>query len=155
MEPDIGIPKKDREAVADALAQALADTYATYLKTHGYHWNVEGPRFGALHALFMTQYQELWAALDEIAERIRSLGSYAPAGPDIYSRTTIKADNGVPSENVMLENLVVAHEAVVKSARAALRRAEDAGDDASVDLMTVRCAASEKHAWMLRAHLKN
>lgn len=150
---DIGIDAKTRKKVATALEQVLADTYALYSKTHGYHWNVEGPRFAQLHLLFETQYNELWASLDLMAERIRALGHFAPSGESVSGRTSIKADNGVPGEDQMLANLAAGNEAVVKAARAALETAEEAGDQASADLMTQRVIAGEKAAWMLRAHL--
>jgi starvation-inducible DNA-binding protein len=150
---DIGIDGKARKKVAGALEQVLADTYALYTKTHGYHWNVEGPRFIQLHLLFETQYNEVWTALDTIAERIRSLGQLVPALESIGAKSSLKADNGVPSEDQMLANLVAANEAVVKSARTCLELAEDAGDQATADLMTQRCAIGEKAAWMLRAHI--
>lgn len=154
MEPDIGIAKKKREAVADALAQTLADTYALYQKTHLYHWNVQGPRFASLHALFDAQYNELWTALDPMAERIRALGVFAPSPADIAKRATVSIDNDpAPSEDAMLKALTAGNEAVVKSARKALEIADEAGDQATADLMTERCAAGEKAAWMLRAHL--
>ena len=150
---DIGIDGKSRKKIAGALEQVLADTYALYTKTHGYHWNVEGARFIQLHLLFETQYNEVWNALDTIAERIRSLGQFAPALESIGSKSSLKPDNGVPNEDQMLANLVAANEAVVKSARTCLTAAEDAGDQATADLMTQRCAAGEKAAWMLRAHV--
>ena len=149
---DIGIDGKSRKKVVGALEQVLADTYALYTKTHGYHWNVEGPRFIQLHLLFETQYNEVWTALDTLAERIRALGQFVPALESIGSKSTLKADNGVPSEDQMLANLAAANEAVVKSARSCLKLAEDAGDQATADLMTLRCATGEKAAWMLRAH---
>jgi starvation-inducible DNA-binding protein len=150
---DIGIDGKSRKKVAGALEQVLADTYALYTKTHGYHWNIEGPRFIQLHLLFETQYNEVWNALDTIAERIRSLGQFVPALESIGAKSSLKADNGVPSEEQMLANLVAANETVVKSARACLELAEEAGDQATADLMTQRCAIGEKAAWMLRAHI--
>lgn len=154
MKPDIGIDDTARAHVADALAQVLADTYALYQKTHLYHWNVQGPRFIALHELFGKQYAALWASLDEIAERIRALGELAPTHAEIAKRTTLAADNDpAPSENAMIAALLTGNEALIKSARAALRAAEDAGDDATADLMTTRCGDLEKTAWMLRAHL--
>ncbi|MDZ4778301.1 MAG: DNA starvation/stationary phase protection protein [Alphaproteobacteria bacterium] len=154
MEPDIGIAKKKREAVADALVQTLADTYALYQKTHLYHWNVEGPRFGALHLLFETQYNELWTAIDLIAERVRALGVYAPSHADMAKRSTIAADNDpAPAADAMLRAMLSANEAVVKSAKSAIKAAEVADDPATADLMTERSAISEKAAWMLRAHL--
>jgi len=75
---DIGITEQDRVAVADGLRRVLADTYTLYLTTHNYHWNVTGPMFNTLHLMFETQYNELWLAVDLIAERIRSLGRPAP-----------------------------------------------------------------------------
>lgn len=150
---NIGISDADREAIAEVLSQVLADTYALYMKTHGYHWNVEGPQFSAYHTMFETQYRELWAALDEIAERIRSLGVYAPAAQAIYSRTDIKPDNGVPNADQMIANLVADTETVVRAARTALQLAADKGDDATADLMTQRVAIGEKNTWMLRSHI--
>ncbi|MEK9662650.1 MAG: ferritin-like domain-containing protein, partial [Alphaproteobacteria bacterium] len=75
---DIGIPEDDRKAIAEGLARLLADTYTLYLKTHYYHWNVTGPMFNTLHLMFEQQYNELALAVDEIAERIRALGVFAP-----------------------------------------------------------------------------
>jgi starvation-inducible DNA-binding protein len=150
---DVGIDSRTRKKIADSLEQVLADTYALYGKTHTYHWNVEGPRFSQLHLLFETQYNELWMALDAIAERIRSLGHFAPALESVGVKSSIKADNGSPAENQMLANLAAGNEAVVRSARTALETAEEAGDQASADLMTQRVAVGEKAAWMLRAHI--
>lgn len=150
---DIGIDAKSRKKVVTALEQVLADTYGLYAKTHGYHWNVEGPRFNSLHLMFEGQYNELWLALDLIAERIRSLGAYAPFGDAIGAKSQLKADNGVPNAEQMIANLVDGNEAVVRSARKALETAEEAGDQATADLMTQRVAIGEKTAWMLRAQL--
>jgi starvation-inducible DNA-binding protein len=76
--PNIGISDKDRAAIAAGLSKVLADTYTLYLTTHNFHWNVTGPMFNTLHAMFMAQYTELWTAVDPVAERIRSLGHVAP-----------------------------------------------------------------------------
>ncbi len=75
---DIGIGKSDRAAISAGLSRLLADTYTLYLTTHNFHWNVTGPMFNSLHEMFMTQYTELWNAVDPIAERIRALGHVAP-----------------------------------------------------------------------------
>ena len=74
MQIDIGIDEKSRKNIAGALSRVQADTYTLYLKTHGFHWNVTGPMFQTLHLMFETQYNELWTAVDAIAERIRALG---------------------------------------------------------------------------------
>jgi starvation-inducible DNA-binding protein len=151
MEPDIGITKKNRTDLADGLSQVLADTYALYQKAHSYHWNVTGPRFSQLHAMFMEQYTALWNALDELAERIRALGVLTPGPEAIAKRTAIVADNGEASAEQMVLNLLKGHETVVKASRKVLKQAEDAGDQATADLLTQRVAFSEKAAWMLRA----
>ena len=83
---DTGISAKDRAAIAGGLSRLLADTYVLYLKTHGFHWNVEGPMFQTLHQMFMAQYTETWNAIDPIAERIRALGNYAPGSSQQYGK---------------------------------------------------------------------
>jgi starvation-inducible DNA-binding protein len=152
MSVDIGISDEACKSSADALRTLLGETYALYVKTHGYHWNVTGPRFSSLHAMFMTQYTELWAALDTIAERIRALGHFAPGSSgEMMSRATIKPDNDVPDAETMLKNLAAGHEAVSRAAKYGITIAERNGDPVSVDLFTQRAMISEKTAWMLRA----
>jgi len=151
---DTGIAAKDRAAVAQGLSKALADTYAVYLKTHGYHWNVRGPNFSSLHALFMDQYTEQWAALDEIAERIRAVGEFAPqSGAAFGNLTSIKDGDPENDWETMVNDLKTSHETVVATLRDLLELADKAGDDVTVDLATQRLTAHEKHAWMLRATL--
>jgi starvation-inducible DNA-binding protein len=152
---DIGIDARDREKVAHALSRLLADTYGLYLKTHNFHWNVEGPMFNTLHQMFMVQYTELWNALDEIAERIRSLGYPAPGSYKAFARlSSIEDSEGVPAAMAMVRELVKGHEAVARTARAAFGPAEKAGDESSADLLTQRLQVHEKTAWMLRSLLK-
>ena len=152
MKVDTGIAADDRSEIAEGLARVLADTYTLYLKTHNYHWNVTGPHFAALHAMFEEQYRELWAATDEIAERIRALVKYATGTYAEYGKlTSIQEDNGVPSAEQMLKNLVKGHEQVVKTARDLFKLASEADDEVTADLMVQRMDASEKTAWMLRA----
>ena len=152
---DIGIDARDREKVAHALSRLLADTYGLYLKTHNFHWNVEGPMFNTLHQMFMVHYTELWNALDEIAERIRSLGYPAPGSYKAFARlSSIEDAEGVPEAMAMVRELVKGHEAVARTARAAFAPAEKAGDESSADLLTQRLQAHEKTAWMLRSLLK-
>jgi len=152
---DIGIDAKDREKVAHALSRLLADTYGLYLKTHNFHWNVEGPLFNTLHQMFMVQYTELWNALDEIAERIRSLGYPAPGSYRAFARlSSIEDSEDVPEAMAMVRELVKGHEAVARTARAAFGPAEKAGDESSADLLTQRLQFHEKTAWMLRSLLK-
>ena len=155
MQIDIGIPEADRVKIAEGLTRVLADTYTLYLKTHNYHWNVPGPMFNTLHTMFMTQYNELWMAVDEVAERIRSLGEYAPGSYKAYaSLTSIEEDVDVPKAEVMIANLVKGHEAVARTARSVFPLAEAASDESTADLLTQRMQASEKTAWMLRSMLE-
>ncbi len=155
MDIDIGIKKEDREDIAEKLQVLLADTYNLYFKTHAYHWNVTGPRFQPLHDIFEQQYNELWTATDEIAERIRSLGFNAPIGwSDIEKRTTITEDNGVPGADTMIANLVKGHEALSRTAKTLVDAADKAGDTATDDLVSPRVSYHEKTAWMLRALLE-
>src|ERR1700741_3398408 len=98
MDIDIGISKKDRKNIADGLAKLLADTYTLYLKTHNFHWNVEGPMFNTLHLMFEGQYNELALAVDAIAERIRALGHPAPGSYAAYAKlSSIKEAKGGPA----------------------------------------------------------
>jgi starvation-inducible DNA-binding protein len=149
-----GIAPNAREEVAAGLSKLLADTYAVYLKTHGYHWNVRGPYFASLHALFMTQYTEMWAAIDQVAERIRALGSLAPQGYGAFGKLSAIAD-GDPSQdaNGMLRELVGDHETLIATARRILPKAQQVGDEVTTGLITDRLTAHEKHAWMLRSSL--
>lgn len=152
---DIGIGEKDRGRIADGLARLLADTYALYLKTHNFHWNVEGPMFNTLHQMFMVQYTELWNALDLIAERIRSLGYYAPGSyRDFAKLATVPDAVGVPAALDMVRELVAGHEAVARTAREVFPAADKGGDEATADLLTQRLQVHEKTAWMLRSLLK-
>jgi starvation-inducible DNA-binding protein len=153
---DIGISEKDRKAITDALSRMLADSYILYLKTHNFHWNVTGPMFQALHTMFMTQYTELWNALDLIAERIRALGYPAPGSYKRYvALASIKEEEGVPNAHDMIRQLMQGQEAVARTAREAFRVAEAANDQPSADLLTQRMEVHEKNAWMLRSLLES
>jgi starvation-inducible DNA-binding protein len=152
---DIGISGKDREKIAHALSRVLADTYTLYLKTHGFHWNVEGPMFNTLHLMFMGQYTELWNALDVIAERIRALGYPAPATyAELSKLSSIDETPGAPEAMEMVRLLVTGHEAVARTSREAFGVVEKASDQSSADMLTQRLQIHEKTAWMLRSLLK-
>lgn len=152
---DIGISEINRKAVADGLSKLLADSYTLYLKTHNFHWNVEGPMFQTLHLMFMGQYTEMWNALDLIAERIRALGHYAPGTySEFISLSSIKESKSVPKANKMIEELIQGHEAVIKTTRAIFDPAEKAKDQTTMDVLTQRLDIHEKTAWMLRSLLK-
>ena len=152
---DIGIAEKDRRRIAEGLSRLLADNYTLYLKTHNFHWNVKGPMFQTLHLMFMDQYNELWIALDLIAERIRALGFPAPGTNSEFAKlTSIPETAGVPEAKEMVRLLVQGHEAVAKTARKIFPAVEKASDEPTADLLTQRLQVHEKTAWMLRSLLE-
>ncbi|KAF0206091.1 MAG: starvation-inducible DNA-binding [Gallionellaceae bacterium] len=152
---NIGISEKDRKKIADGLGRMLADSYTLYLKTHNFHWNVTGPMFQTLHLMFMTQYNEIWMAVDMVAERIRALGYPAPGTyKEFAALTSIEDSKGVPNAKEMISQLVAGQEAVVRTARAVLPIAEKAGDQPTVDLLSARMQVHEQNAWMLRSLLE-
>lgn len=154
MKIEIGIEEKNRREIVGGLSKLLADSYILYLKTHNFHWNVEGPMFNTLHLMFMDQYTELWNALDSIAERIRALGSYAPGSYKKYAQLSSipEAEEEVPAKE-MIKQLLTGHEAVIKTARAVVPAAENGNDESTLDLLTQRLQIHEKTAWMLRSLL--
>jgi len=154
VEVNIGIDGKDRRKIADGLSRLLADSYTLYLKTHNYHWNVEGPMFNTLHTLFETQYQELAAAVDEIAERIRALGVKAPGSYSEFAKfASVEEAKGGESAEEMLRQLVLGQEAVVRTAREIFPVVDKSHDEPTADLLTQRMQTHEKNAWMLRSML--
>ena len=154
---DIGISARDREKIAASLAHVLADTYTLYLKTHAFHWNVEGPMFNTLHLMFMEQYTELWNAVDPIAERIRALGHVAPGSYAAFGKLSslddVPADP--PKALEMVRILVLGHEAVARTARELFPLADKACDEPTADLLTQRMTVHEQTAWMLRSLLED
>ena len=144
----------DNEQLVASLNQVLADSYTLYLQTHNFHWNVTGPMFNSLHLMFETQYTELALAVDEIAERIRAIGAFAPGTYQAYAELTkIEEVDGERSAEEMLRRLADGQGIVVASARLALSLAEQFGDQATADLMTRRIEVHEKNSWMLRSSL--
>lgn len=155
MKPNIGISTKGREAVITTLGRLLADEHVLYVKTRNFHWNVTGLDFGSLHALFEKQYDELSESIDEIAERLRSLGGVAPGSMKEFlklARLDEQPGDALPAEK-MIAALLADHEAVARSLRADIEIAEKAGDTGTEDFLTGLLEAHEKTAWMLRAHL--
>jgi len=152
---DIGLSEDQREAIADGLSRVLADSYVLYLMTHNFHWNVTGPMFNSLHAMFMAQYTEQWTALDMVAERIRALGFPAPATYRAFSTlSSIGEVEGVPRAMEMVAHLVRAQEAAARTARGVFEIADRNGDQPTADLLTQRLDVHEKTAWMLRSLLQ-
>jgi len=146
---------RDVKPVAQGLTGVLADTYRMIFKTHAYHWNVEGPMFFSVHNLTEVQYEDMFAAADTIAERIRALGQLAPMQmSEIMDASVIKDLPKVASAQAMVEDLVSDHEKVAKRLHDVVELAEKHKDPVTADLLTGRSAFHEKAAWMLRATAK-
>lgn len=152
---DIGIKTDDRLAIAEGLKRLLADSYTLYLQTHNFHWNVTGPLFRELHLMFEEHYTELAVAVDDIAERIRTLDVVAPGTYKAFAGlSSIDEVEGVPSGEEMVDILTKGHEQVVKTARDVLKLAQDGDDESTAALVSDRMRIHEKTAWMLRATRK-
>lgn len=141
--------------ITNGLTKVLADTFVLYFKTHAFHWNVEGAHFKTLHEMFEEQYTELWESTDELAERIRALDIYAPLSmKKITEHATLQETGQMPDAAAMVEQLANDNEEIVKSIFPVLRTAEDAGDEATTDMLIERVSVHEKAAWMLRSTAK-
>ncbi len=150
-----GISDGDRKSIVEGLSRLLAETYTLYLKTHHFHWNVTGPQFRSLHLMFEEQYNEIWLAVDVIAERVRALGHFAPGSNREFGKlSSIPEAEGVPGATDMIRQLVEGHEIVTRTARGLFPAAAKAGDEATADLLTQRIQTHEKTAWMLRSMLE-
>jgi starvation-inducible DNA-binding protein len=146
--------KQPLNNVASELSIFLANTYALALKTQNYHWNVKGSEFYSLHKLFEAQYESMHDAADQLAERIRMLGSYAPGGFAEFAKLTNITDaKRNASVREILQDLVASHEAVIKQANEVLVAANSAGDYATADMIVGRIEEHDKHAWMLTSSL--
>ena len=150
-----GIPEARRLRIAEGLSHLLADSYTLYLKTHNYHWNVTGPMFPTLHLMFEQQYTELAQAVDLIAERIRALGIYAPGSYTHFkSLSRVQEETEIPKAMSMVGNLTADQETLIQTARSVLPLAQEAGDEATADILIQRIQIHEKTAWMLRSLLE-
>ena len=142
------------QTIADAIAKVLADSHVIYMKAHNFHWNVKGPQFFALHAMFEAQYTDVAAAMDEIAERIRMLGAVAPGTSAAFAeRASVAEVEGVPTAEEMVRETVADYEIIGQTVAAAIDVAEAHGDDTTAGMMADRLAFHQKQAWMMTAFL--
>lgn len=140
--------------VTQALRQIVADTYALIGQTHICHWNVRGPSFFSLHAAFEQQYNELFLAVDEIAERIRAIGSLAPGGlANLAKMSGIDEIAEDASAKDMVSHLIKANEKLLADLRTARELASKANDSESEDVVIARIRVHEKTVWMLQSFL--
>ena len=151
-EPHTGIEKPQMDAISQVLREVLADSFTLYLKTLGVHWNVVGPSFFGLHKLTEEQYLDMGAAVDAIAERIRTLGHLAPASFGDYEKLScIQSKDTIATTQAMIEALVKDNEAVARRLRDAISQADEGDDVVTADMLTARLGQHEKNVWMLKA----
>jgi starvation-inducible DNA-binding protein len=147
--------KTKKTSLTDSLNQVLADSYALMALTHSAHWNVEGPGFFALHTAFQTQYEELFTAIDEIAERIRALGDYAIGGLKTFAQAADMQEFAAPlPQEDYVKRLIAANNKLLDDAARARDLAGQANDAESQDLMIGRITLHQKTVWMLKSFLK-
>ena len=157
MELQIGLTKDQRQGVVGLLKTLLADEYILYTKTRNFHWNVTGPLFHDLHKFFESQYEDLDETIDEVAERIRSLGGISPGslGEILQLGKLQEAVGGTMKSQEMVGALLSDHEALIVSLRDGLETAQGKyGDAGTADFLTGLMEEHEKMAWMLRAFLE-
>ena len=143
------------DELVQAMKKSLADTFAFYLKAHGFHWNVEGPNFPQYHALFETIYSEVYGSIDQFAEEIRAMDAYAPASFARYSElTSLEDEIKILNAQGMLEKLLADNNVVLASLEQAYELAEVAHNHGLSNFLAERQDAHKKHAWQLRATLK-
>ena len=148
-----GLTATDQVILSRAVADVLADTYVLLIKTHVYHWNVVGPLFVPLHQLLESHYKDLFAAVDELAERIRGLGKFAPLSfsKGMLPRSDVDEEKTARSATDMVRQLVVDHQEIARRVRDATVAAADRKDFVTHDLLNARLAFHEKAIWMLGA----
>ena len=157
MQPNIGIKPENLKAVSHALNGILSDEFLLYTKTRNAHWNVEGPDFHAMHLFFESQYEKLDEIMDEVAERIRMLGHYAPATlKDFLQLTHLTEQMREKNDSAgFIRELLADHETIIITMRENIDRFTNEYKDAGTsDFITGLMEEHEKMAWMLRAHLK-
>ena len=154
------MPSKKRAAAPNdrlnqSLNQVLADSYALMALTHLAHWNVEGPGFFALHTAFQTQYEELFTAIDEIAERLRARDAYALGGLSTLARAAGMREFAAPmGQEAYVRALIIANDKLLADAAVARDLAGEVNDPESQDLMIGRITLHQKTVWMLKSFLK-
>lgn len=149
------MPVDAPEELVKAATRMMSETFMLYLKTHGFHWNVEGPHFVSLHTLFEQQYTEMWMAIDQLAEHLRTMGVYAPTShAQFAANSAIQDTDKVSDAQAMVAELVAGHTTLAATLRDVIALAEKHGCAGTADLATQRLEVHNKAAWMLRSILK-
>lgn len=136
------------------LEKVLANSYVFQLKLQSYHWNVVSPNFKSLHELFAAQYEDVSAAIDEIAERMRALDSKVDATFENFSKLSrVKSGDKNFDSKAMINDLILGHQILVEELKNGIKAAQEEGDEVTADLFIGRSTAHEKAIWMLRSSI--
>ena len=156
MKVNIGIPEKNRQAVAASLNQLLADEHVLYNKTRNYHWSIEGPSFMEFHKLYESQYTLLAETIDQIAERIRTIGHFAEGRlKELLKLATLDEPEAPTDQTQQIEILDADHETIIVKLRKLIKEFDEKHNDiGSSDFVTGLLKQHEKMAWMLRSYLR-
>jgi starvation-inducible DNA-binding protein len=144
------------EELVSSMRKCLANTFVFYFKTHGLHWNVEGIYFPTYHEFFGDLYEDLYGAVDPLAEEIRALGVYAPSGLNELYRDATISDTDIKGDNVkdMLEAILKDNAAVANCLTISLALATRENKQGLVNFLADRIDTHKKHEWMIRSCLK-
>lgn len=140
------------EELVEKLKVVLANTFTMYMKTHGYHWNVIGPNFPQYHEFFGDIYEEVHGAVDDIAEQLRQINSFAPGSLQrMKELSEVPETDAIPTADKMVTNLIAANDIVINSIVECYKLAESAGEYGLSNFLQDRMMAHRKHGWMLKA----
>ena len=155
MKPNLGILETHLQAVSEELNKLLADEVVLYIKTRNYHWNIEGPNFNEMHKFYEQQFSDLDEIMDQIAERIRTIGHYTEARLADYLKLTNLIEHDYTNfQNDQLKYLLASHETIINNLRRLITLFADKHKDlGSSDFVTQLLGKHEKMAWMVRAYL--
>ena len=143
------------ETLIELMKKTLADTFTMYLKAHNFHWNVEGINFVQFHDFFGKLYEELHSSVDEIAEEIRALNSYAPGSLTRFKELTeIEEETNIPTSTEMVRKLLTDNEKIINTLNLTFKLADQFDKQGLADFIAGRIDTHEKHGWMLRSILK-
>ena len=156
MKANIGIPEKHLQAVSLELNKVLADEFILYAKTRNYHWNVEGNNFMEMHKFYESQFELLDEIMDDVAERIRTIGHYAEARLKDYTKLShLEEQEYTSKQNEQLQNLLSDHETIIQNLRKLITVfADEHKDIGTSDFVTGLMKEHEKMAWFIRAYIK-
>lgn len=147
---------KNTADVVKGLERAVANAYALTIKTHAYHWNVQGPNFYGLHKMLQEQYEELFPAIDELAERMRALGSYAPGGLEDFKKLSDLSEPkpGGTDWKEMISDLIASRKMILEQEQGVMDAADEVDDQTTADLMAERIGKHQEAIWMMDSLLK-